>query len=332
VFTISGEAVLNTSFLAAVTGLTFLCVNPLVKAVYVLRCFYGESLVTGEDLRAEWRARLPAALGLALILVFSGSNASAQAEATRSENAERLNESIERVLERPEFAWRFPRGTRPEQLEEDRNWLQRQWDSFTAIVKRSGQKIREWYWKYRSWVTDWLRSGRFRSRDRGGSDWAGSVQLLVFAVLAGVVCVLVMFLWRAWRRRKTVGAVQAQAVPGVPDVADERVLATELPADGWLRQARELMEAGELRLALRAMYLASLSHLAQAELIRVASFKSNRDYERELTRRARHRDELLRAFGENVAVFERSWYGWHEVTREMLARFGANVERIQRGE
>ena len=53
VFTQSPLSVWNTTFLSGVLGLTYLCVDPLVKAVYVLRCFYGESLNSGEDLRAE---------------------------------------------------------------------------------------------------------------------------------------------------------------------------------------------------------------------------------------------------------------------------------------
>jgi hypothetical protein len=46
---------LNTTFFATAFWLTYLCVDPIAKAVYVLRCFYGESLRSGEDLKAELR-------------------------------------------------------------------------------------------------------------------------------------------------------------------------------------------------------------------------------------------------------------------------------------
>src|SRR6185503_12653509 len=52
-FARSSLAMFNTTFLAVIAGLTYLTVDPLVKAVYVLRCFYGESLESGEDLKAE---------------------------------------------------------------------------------------------------------------------------------------------------------------------------------------------------------------------------------------------------------------------------------------
>ena len=48
-FTFGGWAVFNTTFLAAASGLAYLAVDPLSRAVYVLRCYHGESLTTGEE-------------------------------------------------------------------------------------------------------------------------------------------------------------------------------------------------------------------------------------------------------------------------------------------
>ena len=53
VFSRSGMALLNTTFFATMFGVTYLCVDPILKTVYVLRCFYGESIQSGADLRAE---------------------------------------------------------------------------------------------------------------------------------------------------------------------------------------------------------------------------------------------------------------------------------------
>ena len=53
-FTRAGNwSVLNTTFLAACCGVAYLCLDPVLKAIYVLRCFYGQSLQTGEDLKVE---------------------------------------------------------------------------------------------------------------------------------------------------------------------------------------------------------------------------------------------------------------------------------------
>ena len=96
-----------------------------------------------------------------------------------------------------------------------------------------------------------------------------------------------------------------------------------------MKLARELAGRGELRLALRALYLSSLAHLAARSLVSIARFKSNQDYRRELGRRGHSLPELRGLFGESVEVFDRVWYGVHEVSADTLDHFAANVERIK---
>jgi hypothetical protein len=117
-------------------------------------------------------------------------------------------------------------------------------------------------------------------------------------------------------------------VVALPNLADEQVAADELPEDGWITMGRELLARGDLRLALRAFYLASLAHLAQRNLVTIARHKSNRDYERELGRRAHAIPGVTSSFTENVSIFDRSWYGRHEVDQAVLEQFQRNVEKI----
>jgi len=55
IFTQAPWAAMNSTLTAGVAALTYLCCDPLLKALYALRCFYGESLGSGQDLRAELR-------------------------------------------------------------------------------------------------------------------------------------------------------------------------------------------------------------------------------------------------------------------------------------
>jgi hypothetical protein len=82
---------------------------------------------------------------------------------------------------------------------------------------------------------------------------------------------------------------------------------------------------------MRAFYLASLAHLAARNLISIARFKSNRDYERELSRRGHSFPELLSLFGQNVLSFEKIWYGVHDITLDAVNQFALKVERIKTG-
>ena len=56
VFSRSPWTMVNTTTLAATLAATYLCFDPIRKALFVLRCFHGASLKTGEDLRVELKA------------------------------------------------------------------------------------------------------------------------------------------------------------------------------------------------------------------------------------------------------------------------------------
>jgi hypothetical protein len=330
--TMSPWALANTTVFAAVCCLAYLCLNPLIKAVYVLRCFYGESIQSGADLKAELKSLLPAvALGL-LLFAVPVTKAAEPVPANRELPAQ-LDRSISEVINQPEFTWRTPRVKEPV-TEEQKGPVGRFLDSIIDTFHRWLTALRRLLNKVMNWIDEWLRAHwkTERPADRARGDWLRTLHTMLFVILAAVVATLAIMIGRVWkqRRRRRVEAMAEPILPAV-DLADENVLADQLPADGWLAKARELMAAGDLRLALRALYLASLAHLGQRELIVIAKFKSNHEYAHELRRRAQTRAALLAAFGENVSEFERAWYGMHEVTRSHLEHFSANVERIREG-
>ncbi len=104
---------------------------------------------------------------------------------------------------------------------------------------------------------------------------------------------------------------------------------THCPKILWLSLAQELLDKGETRLALRALYLATLSLLAQRELIRLGVAKSNRDYLQELGRRLRDRTDAISPFRGSIRLFEASWYGTHAVTMAVIESMKANHQNVR---
>src|SRR4030095_498331 len=94
---------------------------------------------------------------------------------------------------------------------------------------------------------------------------ASAMSSLLFVLVAVLIGVAVWLLYRIWQRRNRSEDIEAQAVPAVPDLSDENVGAEQLPEDGWTRLAHELMEKGELRLALRGACLATLGDVVWAK-------------------------------------------------------------------
>ena len=345
VFTRSGVGLLNTTFFAAMFGLTYLSVDPIAKAVYVLRCFYGESLDSGEDLKVELKqfalqarpiaAALVLVLGLAGSISLNGAESPAPNAPAASPGQQisspgipppALDRAIEDVIQQRKYTWRIPREeiTKPDQDKQ-------------GIIARFFAQIKKPLRDTLEWLGEKLRKlfGRQRSSSgnpSSGYGWIMFMQLLLYALVAAALVALGFLLFRILRNRRRPSAViQGEAIQPAPDLTDENIGADQLPEDGWTKLARELLERGELRLAMRAFYLASLAHLAERSLINLAKFKSNRDYELELQRRGHSFAGLLSIFGENVSVFDRIWYGMHEVTRDLVQQFAANVERIKAG-
>ena len=352
-FAQSPGAMMNSTFFAVVCGLAFLCMDPLMKAAYVLRCFYGESLETGEDLKVELRHLARKGMAGILLLagtvaLFAGSTMAQETPVAASEvpasadpsptsgltasqshsliASQDLSSALDNELQQRVYAWRMPR-VKPTEEEEG---------VVLGFLRAVFEELRDWAKK----VLDWLRKiADWFDRHLPQPDWGNGrslssigapLRVTVYGLLALLVIITAIMAWRIWKRRQTEpAAFMATVAAPRPDLEDEEVAADALPEDRWLGIARELIDQGELRLALRAVFLATLAHLAQRQLINIARFKSNRDYRQELSRRAHAEPAVLEVFSQSVGIFESVWYGMHETTRERLESILANQERLQ---
>lgn len=349
VFTQSGGlAVFNTTFWGTTVVLAGLVLDPLVKMIYTLRSFYGEARRDGADLLAELTlVRRSAGILAAMILglavwhpLVAGAEpvpanavtpAAPATEPTPAATPAELEKALKATLSEDKYTWRLPREKVPE-TNPRAGWFQ-------AFFQSLGETL--WNWAHT--VVGWLRSvlhwfNKLFKHDqpqeneplKPGLAWMAGLRWMAYVLLALAAGALAFLLWRygrmAWTQREL---VTAETLPALPDLTDENVTASQLPEDEWLRLARELAAKGELRLALRALYLATLAHLASRELVSIARFKSNRDYQMEVARRARAKPELRQAFEENVAMFDCAWYGLYAVSGDGFRQFQTNLERIR---
>lgn len=341
IFSLGGwRAALNTTFLVISAGMTYLCVDPLLKTVYLLRCFYASSLTSGDDLKTDLKQLIPYGRFILILIFVLGFEAfspllaaersmSVIRDSRKPVSAGELNHAIEEVMNREEFAWRMPR----ERIEVERatktapmSWLT-EWTG--EVLKKIYRTIGRWLERFSAWVNDLFPKQDPEKRSSPEGNWIDSHRNFLWALLAGLIFILATFLLMTLRhRKKGLVASAAAGTSTAQDMLNEQIKADGLPPGRWLMLARELMEQGSLGLALRAFYLATLAHMADQGLITIAGYKSNRDYEQELRRRAYEQRELISIFSKNVKVFEMTWYGKHEVTRDILSRFLQNHERM----
>ncbi len=330
----------NSTFLASVTGVTWLLVDPVVKAFYTLWVFYGRSRRTGDDIRVELqRARLArpvnATRAAALLLVCLAAIATAPARGDGPPppnvvRAERLDQAISRVLDKPEFSWRLRPLPKPSAESSD--------GPISRFVREGGRILRDVFravgrqiGKFVDWIVDHLFPDRsLHGSPAGAATGMMMLKVLLYAFIGAAILLILWVIWIVFRQaqRQTRSVVAANAVvSAVPDLRDENVQAAQLPTDRWLALAREQMARGEWRLAWRALYLAMLAQLAAEGLISLARFKTNLDYERELRRRALSRAEIVGRFAQRRRGFESVWYGRDIASETDVREWMAELER-----
>jgi hypothetical protein len=236
-----------------------------------------------------------------------------------------LEKSITETLKEREYSWRLPRTE-----------TKREVGLFEGLLAGIGETIARWVKSIGRWIKaavekimNFIRPPV--SVGSPGVGWILAVRTLGFVLLVVLLFFLVMYIFRLWlrNRRASDDSITATPIQQQLDLADHNIGADQLPEDEWIKLGRDLLARGEFRLAMRAYYLASLAHLAQRNLITLAKHKSNYDYGSELRRRAHALPVVTRCFDENVAVFDRSWYGSHQIDETSLGQFEANVQRIK---
>jgi hypothetical protein len=278
-----------------------------------------------------------------LILLLGGLTAAVVSPTRAAETADRppaavttvspaeLDRAIDETIQQKKYLWRIPRERAAPTEAAEPGILAKFFASVGRMIRDALKATLEWIGRVLRKIFGGI-NWNFTPGGGSGSGWAALLQVLLYVLVAAVLLVIGFMLIRLWRNRQPKPElVQTEALQPMPDLLDENVSADQLPEDGWIKLARELLGQGEFRLALRAYYLSSLAHLAERNLISLARFKSNHEYERELDRRAHSFATLRQLFGENVNAFDRVWYGTHEANGELVTQFATNVERIKTG-
>jgi hypothetical protein len=328
----------NSTFIGIVIALAYLVIEPIVKAVYVLRFQACESIKTGDDLLADLKAIPPrrrlagmVRAGLVALMLLGAFESRAEGQnQSPSIEVQELNESVDRVMQQREFTWRMPREFN--ESDEEKGFFGKFMDSVfnwvESVMKSVGESVEDFF----EWLGDRFTHSSKRSSRSNGLD-PSFFKGLSIMLLVVLLAILVIFIVKAIlaRRAPPPKLEEAKVATIKVDLDDENVMATLLEEDEWIAMARELAVNGELRKATRAWFLAGLAFLSRNGLLSILHSKSNLDYRRELVRRARRCPGVVPVFGENIALFERAWYGLHPASAEDLGLLEHNMERMRHG-
>jgi len=329
-----------------------LALDPIVKCSFVIVYQHLQSRHEGDDLRGllaslpreqEKKAQVIAstagggrvAIGalavLAAILAGTSPLASAraaQASQTRSSEETPANTAREAQIQKLRRAL----------AEESHRAIYRWHDAdhpspptwFDKLMTKIQQRIEHAWNAFRNFLRRlWPRGLNLSPGDGKPGNWQLK-NLRLWLTLIAILTVgagAVLF----WLRRRREAAAQLSiplAIAPLPDLSDGAV-ASERSEDEWFALADRLEREGELRLALRSVYLGLLAGLAQREWLTIRRDRTNREYLNEFTRRWRRRPQA--AQGQRIEIpeklrgslrqFDRVWYGSYVLTPEAVAAY-----------
>lgn len=367
VFTLSPTLFMNSTFLATVCGLTYLTLDPLIKAAYTLRCFYGSTQKTGLDIIVFLKKATKTAIVIFIIflpltakIVYSkpltknklnnlqttisqkktlGKSEKIEKITGKSEKIETVTinaaqiENFERecilILNEREFSWRLAKPYKPSD-NSIKQFLREYVGKIKLIVKSWFKKISKLLERFFDWIKKLFApfDTNFMSKDNQYSTLqkiSAFLQLILLLIVAVLVTIIILRI-----RKKVKKRVIKSEVPVMVDIdiEAEDIRADILPEDEWMRLARQNIDQGNYRFAIRALYLAILASLGKNNIIALHISKSDREYEREILNHKQAFPEIATIFSELVVQFERIWYGTYHATSELANRFISFKERI----
>ena len=309
----------NSLFWLATLAVAWIAFDPFIQAVYCIRYFRLESRETGHDLRAALRAVLGTAPSTALrdnlrlipLLAVASTLAWGFATVTPAQLAPAdLDRAIRQTLRSSDYAWRAappgaPAGRwRPLAGGRDR----------PLCGTRQSRAAHRWrrHRPVRGMAARQAKSTVQRRTRRAARHCPPLEHLCAHRPDARAGCCDRVA--HAARPEPQTGAHRRGRRRGPVNLRDDHLLANQFPEDRWMALAEDSARQGDLRSALRALYLANLAWLGRGEWIAIHPGKTNREYELEVRRKARGFPEACALFAANIASFERAWYGMHEVT------------------
>jgi hypothetical protein len=308
----------NSLFWLATLAMAWIAFDPFIQTVYCIRYFTLESRETGHDLRAALRRILLVTVAQTLAWGFAAGPPAQLAPAD-------LDRAIHQTLQSSDYAWRSAAAVPPRATGVP--WLVAATDRLLDHAKASLRSVGDAIDRFAEWLIE-----KLMGPPSGTEPAAPPVTALhrsIYLLIALMLALAGALAWRMRRARNPKPALLAAAAGAPVNLRDENLLASQLPEERWMALAEDCARQGDLRSALRALYLANLAWLGRGEWIAIHPGKTNREYELEVRRKIRGFPEACSLFAANIFSFEGAWYGMHEVTAGDIDLLRQRLQRMK---
>jgi hypothetical protein len=342
----------SSAFWLSLFAAAWLALDPIVKCSFVVVYQHLQSRREGDDLRGlltslprerQKKAQMIASTAtggrvathalVLLVAILAVTHPVAAARATQAAPAQssaettpdtvrdvqiqKLRRALDEESQRTIYRWHDPEHPSPptwfdKLLVKFQQRIDRAWDAFQNLLRKL-----------------WPRGLNLSPGNEKGGTWKlKDVRLWLTLIAILTIGAGAVLFWLRRRREATAQLSIPLAIASLPNLSDVAV-ASERSEDEWFALADRLEREGELRLALRSVYLGLLAGLAQREWLTIRRDRTNRDYLNEFTRQWRRRPqavlerrvEIPEKLRGSLRQFDRVWYGSHVPTREAVAAY-----------
>ena len=327
----------------------WLALDPVVKCTYVVVYQHLRSRGEGEDLRGllaslprqqQKRAEMVASAAIeragrksaAIVLLLILLGAPETARAIAAPPASLLNRNLTQLNSAPpERVERLREAVSEESQSAIYQWHDSEHPAaptwFDRLLARIGHAVRSAWDAFQNFLRKLWPSGLSLSIGSGKGGRMKDVRLWLTLLAVSTFVAGAALFWLRRRRQSAQLSIPISAAP-LLDLSDAPI-ASERSEEEWFELAMRLESQGELRLALRAVYLGLLIGLAQRNWLVIRRDRTNREYLEEFTRRWRRRPQAaveLRAeipdkLRGTLRVFDRVWYGSYALTPAAVAAY-----------
>jgi len=347
----------SSAFWLSLFAGAWLALDPVVKCTFIAVYQHLRSRREGDDLRGALarlpreqqkkaeimagsrpgnRAMMASLVVLAAILLgasqtarvraatvsLNPGNAETVAGSPNEARVQKLRQALDQESERSIYRWHDAEHPSPP------SWLDKLLDKVGDGLERAWKAFSSFLGKF------WPRGLTFSPEKEKGGGWRlKDIRLWLGLVLVLTLGVGASLVWLRRRREAAQLSVPLAIVP-LPDLSN--AVASERSEDEWFALAERLEGEGELRLALRAAYLALLAGLGQREWLTIRRDRTNREYLAEFTRRWRRRPqaavevrlEIPEKLRISLRLFDRVWYGSHGLTQAAVAAYRQGQQEL----
>lgn len=296
----------NSTFLITTVFITYILVDPIIKGVYTVMAFKDNAEKSGDDLLGEWRRIKTEPKGKRLSLLMVILLLFCPAAMASPSDGQVIQERLNEILQQDVYKWRREVKPGPKLSREEMGWIEGFFEDLRVTVHDWGKWLKEALDELGRWL-----EGRDRPTAEEPESWiSGGIDTnLLLVLLLGLTVSAVVILILRYRRQAPPPKLKVSA-PAAMDLKKEQVDVRHHKPNQWLELVEEQIDAGNTRLALRAIFLSTLSILDQRGAILYSPDRINREYLRELTQHPE--TQLLEVFSALLKDYEWSWYGDRE--------------------